>query len=62
MTIRTSAVMLVAALVAGPAGAADIGYLAAPGAPATEFPAPRRPVAPIVSPTRSGEERRDFLN
>jgi SAM-dependent methyltransferase len=62
MIARTSAVILVAALVVSPAGAADIGYLAPPGAPATEFPAPRRPVAPIVSPTRSGEERRDFLN
>jgi predicted methyltransferase len=62
MIVRTGAVMLVAALVAGPACAADIGYLAPPGAPATEFPAPQRPVAPIVSPTRSGEERRDFLD
>jgi SAM-dependent methyltransferase len=62
MMPRASAVILVAALFAGPAGAADIGYRAPPGAPATEFPAPQRPVAPIVSPTRSGEERRDFLN
>jgi SAM-dependent methyltransferase len=62
MIARTSAVMLVVALVASPAGAADIGYLAPPGVPAAEFPAPQRPVAPIVSPTRSGEERRDFLN
>jgi ubiquinone/menaquinone biosynthesis C-methylase UbiE len=53
--------MFLAALVASPACAADIGYLAPPGVPATEFPAPRRPVAPIVSPSRSGEERRDFL-
>jgi SAM-dependent methyltransferase len=62
MMVRASAVILVAALFAGPAGAADIGYRAPPGAPAKEFPAPQRPVAPIVSPTRSGEERRDFLN
>jgi SAM-dependent methyltransferase len=62
MRARTSAVILVAALVAGPACAADIGYLAPPGVPASEFPAPQRPVAPIVSPTRSGEERRDFLD
>jgi|SRR6185437_15086012 len=60
MMLRASAVILVAALVAGPAGAADIGYLAPPGAPAAEFPAPQRPVAPIVSPTR--EVRRDFLD
>jgi hypothetical protein len=52
MTLRASAVILVAALVAGPAGAADIGYLAPPGVPAAEFPALQRPVAPIVSPTR----------
>jgi SAM-dependent methyltransferase len=62
MIVRASAVIIVAALAAGPAGAADIGYLAPPGAPAREFPAPQRPVAPIVSPTRSGEERRDLLN
>lgn len=62
MMARTSAAILVAALVAGPARAADIGYLAPPGVPASEFPAPQRPVAPIVSPSRSGEERRDFLN
>ena len=58
MTLRASAVILVAALVAGPAGAADIGYLAPPGVPAAEFPALQRPVASIVSPTR--EVRRDF--
>jgi SAM-dependent methyltransferase len=62
MMARTCAVMLVAALVAGPACAADIGYLAPPGVPASEFPAPQRPVASIVSPSRSGEERRDSLN
>ena len=28
----------------------------------SEFPSPRRPVAPIVSPSRSGEEHRDSLN
>jgi SAM-dependent methyltransferase len=62
MMARTSAVMLIAALVVSPTHAADIGYLAPPGVPAAEFPAPQRPVAPIVSPTRSGEERRDLLN
>ena len=60
MTLRASAVILVAALVAGRAGAADIGYLAPPGVPAAEFPAPQRPVAPIVSPTR--KVRRDSLD
>jgi SAM-dependent methyltransferase len=42
--------------------AADIGYLAPPGVPAKEFPSPQRPVAQIVSPTRSAEEHRDALN
>ncbi len=62
MTARASAVILVATLVASPACAADIGYLAPPGVPASEFPAPQRPVAPIVSPSRSREEHRDSLN
>lgn len=62
MRARIGAVMLVAALVAASACAADIGYLGPPGVPASEFPAPQRPVAPIVSPSRSGEERRDLLN
>ncbi len=62
MTTRPRAAIFVAALLASPAVAADIGYLAPPGAPATEFPTPQRPVAPIVSPSRSGEERRDSLN
>ena len=62
MTALTSATMLVAALGATCACAAEIGYLAPPGVAATEFPSPRRPVAPIVSPSRSGEEHRDSLN
>ncbi len=44
------------------ARAADIGYLAPLGVPAKEFPSPRRPVASIVSPSRSAEEHRDSLN
>jgi SAM-dependent methyltransferase len=56
------AAALVAALVGTGAFAADIGYLAPPGVPASAFPAPRRPVAPIVSPTRSAEDRRDALD
>jgi predicted methyltransferase len=53
---------LVAALAETSAFAAEIGYLAPPGVPAGEFPAPRRPVAPIVSPNRSAEDRRDALD
>src|SRR6266436_289769 len=62
MMARAGAVTLVVVLVATGAYAADIGYLAPPGAPAKDFPSPERPVAPIVSPSRSGEERRDSLN
>ncbi len=62
MMARASAVTLFVVLVATGAYAADIGYLAPPGAPAKDFPSPRRSVAPIVSPSRSGEERRDSLN
>jgi SAM-dependent methyltransferase len=62
MMAPVRAATLVAALGATHACAAEIGYLARPGAPATEFPSPRRPVAPIVSPSRSGEEHRDSLN
>src|SRR5580700_6050312 len=62
MTALTGATMLVAALGATCACAAEIGYLAPPGVAATEFSSPRRPVAPIVSPSRSGEEHRDSLN
>jgi SAM-dependent methyltransferase len=56
------AAALVAALAGTSAFAAEIGYLAPPGVPASEFPAPRRPVAPIVSPRRSTEEHREALN
>src|SRR6202007_1300278 len=62
MTALTRAATLVVALGVTCAYAADIGYLAPPGAPAKEFPSPRRPVAPIVSPSRSTEEHRDSLN
>jgi SAM-dependent methyltransferase len=41
---------------------ADIGYLAPPGVPAKQFPSARRPVAQIVSPSRSTEEHRDSLD
>jgi SAM-dependent methyltransferase len=55
-------VTLLVAVGAACARAADIGYLAPPGVPAKEFPSPRRPVASIVSPSRSAEEHRDSLN
>lgn len=60
--MMAGAAALVAALVGAGAFAADIGYLAPPGVPASAFPAPRRPVAPIVSPTRSAEDHRDALD
>lgn len=53
---------LVVAFAATCAYATDIGYLAPPGVAANEFPSPQRPVARIVSPRRSAEERRDALN
>ena len=62
MTALARAAMFVVALGATCAHAADIGYLAPPGVPAKEFPSPQRPVAPIVSPSRSAEEHRDSLN
>jgi predicted methyltransferase len=62
MMTLARAVTLLLALGVTHAYAADIGYLAAPGVPAKEFPSPQRPVARIVSPSRSAEERRDALN
>jgi SAM-dependent methyltransferase len=61
MALARAATLLVA-LGATCAYAADIGYLAPPGAPAKEFPSPQRPVAEIVSPSRSAEEHRDSLD
>jgi SAM-dependent methyltransferase len=55
-------VTFLAALGTASASAADIGYLAPPGVAAKEFPSPKRPVADIVSPSRSDEEHRDSLN
>lgn len=51
-----------AVLAATGACAVEIGYLAPAGVPAVEFPAPLRPIAPIVSPSRSAEDRRDTLD
>jgi SAM-dependent methyltransferase len=62
MTALTRAATLLVALGVTCAYAADIGYLAPPGVPAKEFPSPQRPVAQIVSPSRSAEEHRDALN
>jgi predicted methyltransferase len=56
------AAAIIAALAATSTSATEIGYLALPGVPANVFPAPRRPVAPIVSPSRSAEDRRDALD
>lgn len=62
MMALARAVMLLVALGATHAYAADVRYLAPPGIPAKEFPSPQRPVAQIVSPSRSAEEQRDSLN
>jgi SAM-dependent methyltransferase len=56
------AAALVAAIAVTSTSATEVGYLAPAGIPADEFPTPRRPVAPIVSPSRSAEVRRDALN
>jgi hypothetical protein len=62
MRALARAATLLVTLGAACAHSAEIGYLAPPGVPAKEFPSPLRPVAQIVSPSRSGEERRDALN
>lgn len=62
MRALARAVTLLVALGATHAYAADVRYLAPPGVPAREFPSPQRPVAQIVSPSRSAEEQRDSLN
>lgn len=53
---------LLVALGATCARAADIRYLAPPGAASKEFASPQRPVAAIVRPSRSAEEHRDSLD
>jgi predicted methyltransferase len=57
MTAPARAAILVMALGATCAYATDIDSLAPPGVPANAFPSPRRPVAPIISPSRSVEHR-----
>jgi SAM-dependent methyltransferase len=44
------------------ARAQDIGPLAPPGAPASAFPKPDRPVAEIISPIWATEKERDAVN
>src|SRR5258708_17155354 len=62
MMALARAVTFLVALGAAHAYAADVGYLAPRGVPAKEFPSPQRPVAQLVSPSRSAEEQRDSLN
>ena len=62
MALLRAAAVLPLALAANLAYAAEIDYLAPPGLPAKQFPAPHRAVAPIVSPTRADEQYRDSLN
>ena len=57
VVIAASAIFVVA--VASPASTKDLPYLAPPGAPANAFPKVERPVADIVSPSRSSEDKRD---
>lgn len=57
-----AATLVIALGAAVSANAADIGYLGPPGVATTAFPAAQRPVAKIVSPSRSNEEHRDSLN
>jgi SAM-dependent methyltransferase len=56
-----AAALLLCALPLARGSASAIGYLAPPGAPAAAFPSPQRPVAQIVSPSRSTEDHRDAL-
>jgi SAM-dependent methyltransferase len=61
VVIAVVAAIAVVAMVS-PASTKDLPYLAAPGAPANAFPKVERPVADIVSPSRSSEEKRDANN
>ena len=56
-----AAAVLLCALPFPRGSASEIGYLAPPGAPAAAFPSPQRPVAQIVSPSRSTEDHRAAL-
>jgi SAM-dependent methyltransferase len=47
---------------AGRVHAFEVTYLALPGEPARVFPKPERPVAEIVSPSRSTERQRDAFD
>lgn len=61
-TLVRTVTFVVALATTTPACAADVGFLAAPGIPAKEFPSPRRPVAAIANLSRSTQDHRDFLN
>src|SRR5215471_19962341 len=70
--MRTSVTTLFAAVVATVVVTISLGgrsswsqeiiYLAPPGEPAWAFPRPQRPVADIVSPSRSTEQQRDAFD
>jgi SAM-dependent methyltransferase len=55
-------VLLTFAPGAGRSQGYEITYLGPPGEPARAFPDPKRPVAEIVSPTRSTEGQRDAID
>ena len=57
--LAIAALILLTVATADHAEARDPTYLAPPGTPARVFPRPQRPVADIVSPTRSTEQKRD---
>ena len=71
VSMRTSGTNLFAAVIAmvvvticsaGSPWSQEIIYLAPPGEPAGAFPPPQRPVADIVSPSRSTEQQRDAFD
>jgi SAM-dependent methyltransferase len=66
MTSRTGRALPLAAMLAlwlpSVAISQAIGPLAPPGAPASAFPAPDRPIAEIISPIWATEEERDAVN
>ena len=71
VSMRTSGTNLFAAVIAmvvvticsaGSPWSQEIIYLAPPGEPAGAFPRPQRPVADIVSPSRSTEQQRDAFD
>ena len=57
--LAIAALIVLAVATTDRAEAREPAYLAPPGSPARVFPPPQRPVADIVSPTRSTEQKRD---